>query len=312
MKKNLLLATLIVVLLSFSCRKDKSGYISKNNNSDSDNTTDTVVVGGSDSTSGSGITDTIVTNVGTGPKCLVLSSVDLENDLSVTYTYQNDSVIKSKVTEGSLFETKPTYYLRRENARKYLIFSVDSTKYDADTRLYLNSFGAAEREVSVSKDLTTNTYVDDHGNEEVKYYYNSKNQLIKILENTFEYVDWTIQYDSKNRVSKITGKDEVGAIKYLYNNFKYTSDVKHDNLALLDIAHSVASDFIPSLRNAYISEYTYYDYVNVSSLIGFVYGYKYTFNNKVLSNIEDSFGSGYAGQTSILTKGSSKYTMQCK
>lgn len=227
---NKLYPLFILLTILFSCRKDKSEFVSEEHEQQS----------------------------GDNRKCNVLQyGIPSENSL-VTQKYVLDSVL-TEIVSTSDGDVDDAWYLEMENAKQFLFYDNDKTADNVQSRLYLNEDGAIQKEIRVHWDDEGGVFKEEP--EDVKtFMYNDKKQLIKIemrLEEngTTENGDIHFTYDEVNRINKVVFVEEGGKEVMIYDNFKYDYHAKNDNFLTLDLLDTPSSYFIPSLRNVYISAY---------------------------------------------------------
>ncbi|OAQ38494.1 hypothetical protein A5893_13800 [Pedobacter psychrophilus] len=247
---NKIYALLIIFLIiTFSCRKDNSTF--KNGSSGNASTGSCLISGG---------------------------TVDGEN---LVLKYQLDSIIAEATYS---LNSDDNQYLIQETPKKFIHTNKTKELKNADYRVYLNSFGAVEKEVKITLNADNKTFTESSSQSNI-YTYNSKNLLVKMIgkldDDPSVYGTFDLTYDAKNRISEITLKDDTGAKYFTYNNFKFLDQPKKNNLVTVGLTDTFGNNFIPSLRNAYVTHYeTTFEGI---SLEPDTYDFKYTFGN---SNIK--------------------------
>lgn len=240
----------------------------------------------------------------TGDKCLIVLASNLQSGLKGTTNYQLDSVFESTIYSQGGLENQ---YLIKENSSTFLFALGSKELKDVKYRVYLNSFGAVQKEVNVILNADKKTFTEVTSEANI-YTYNDKKQVVKMLRGLdpddisfFEFI-----YDQQNRINKIQVYDkENGRIYFTYDNFKFSTQKKKDNLFQIGADNSVGFFFIPSLRNAYITHYeTNFEGLGMPPD---TYDFDFKFNNGNLSSIKFKylvFG--------ITVENEISYTVNCK
>lgn len=251
--KNIYLLLLIVFFCA--CRKDNSTFENNANTSSSN-----------------------------GTNCLIIEGNDETSNVKTTVTYQLDSVIASFTSKEDPLQN---FYLIQETPTKFICTEETNELKNATYRIYLNSFGAVDKEVEVTLNADGKTFTESTVNKNT-YAYNSKKQLISIINNLDDEEGVTeFLYDEQNRIKEVLLKDELGEIRFRFNNFKFLSNTKKDNSFVLAPLATAGAYFIPSLRNVYITHYE-----SVFEGLGIepdTYDFEYNFSNGVLSKVKASY-----------------------
>ncbi len=221
MKKIITLIFLVAVISA--CRKDNSTFVNKKSGA-------------------------------SGAKCLAISAEEVGSGVKSVVTYQSDSIIASIVQSDIPDENQ---YLKQETPKMFLYSKGSEALKDVKYRMYLNSFGAVEKEVAVTLNADNKTFTEVTANTNT-YTYNSKKQLVNMNRgldpDDGSYFELT--YDAQNRISKILVYEKQGGELYFtYDNFKFSSQPKKDNLGQIGFDDTIGLYFIPSLRNVYIAHY---------------------------------------------------------
>jgi hypothetical protein len=249
MKKNYLL---FLVILLCACRKDNSTFVNNANST-----------------------------AANGKKCLFIESKDSVNNSTFTITYQLDSILASGT---NLNNTSQNFYLLPEETSTKFIYTEGTKELkNAKCRLYLNRFGAVDKEVKITLNADNKTFTESTTNLDT-YTYNTKNQLVSVENNlNDEKLSIKLSYDDLNRIKEMIFKDEFGDV-VRFTNFKFLPNIKNDNYPVIAVTSSQASiSFIPSLRNVYI---THYELIADGLGEKFTFDLDYSFNNGTVSKMK--------------------------
>lgn len=187
-----------------------------------------------------------------GSKCLVTELTSSDESNNAINTYSRDSILtKTEKTDDG--DVLPVEYLHIENPKQFLYLHGSEMPESARTRIYLNADGNIDREIAVTLNADGQTYTEDA--DQVNHFiYNEKKQLIRADLNIEEESTINFSYDNKGRITRI-GIEEDDEEFCVFDGFLYDDEPKKDNLIVLDMFGSLTNQFIPSLRNAYITRY---------------------------------------------------------
>ncbi len=189
-----------------------------------------------------------------GANCLIVSAEKPDGSSISVVKYQLDSIMTSITYADSPDDNE---YLKKETVTTFLYSEKSEELKNVKYRVYLNSFGAVEKEVAVTLNSDNKTFTEIPNKTNI-YSYNAKQQLIKMSRklNPDDGSFFELTYDAQNRVNKILVYDkEGGELYFKYDNFTFSSQPKKDNLSQIAFDDTFGIYFVPSIRNVYITHY---------------------------------------------------------
>lgn len=224
--------------------------------------------------------DSVSSTSSSGAECLITKGTSANGDVT-TMKYEGDIPIESIKTG----KDQVSDYLQIENPKQFLYYKGGKTPDKVASRIYMTDFGSVQKEVAVSMSSDGKTITEDKDEVDI-YHYDSKKLLVKIEKSYGEdkgLIELT--YDSKNRVNRIIIKDKSSEMIFFeYTDFKYLDRKKNDNFVNIAFINSFSVNFIPCLRNVYITSYTMKAMPGMMDITT-VYKNEFKFNGNTLSRV---------------------------